>query len=223
TCHEERKRVITAEGHPDSGVFRQPPACLLDRRYHLRNETVTMRKVVPGVVTTHPPASRAAPLPHLDAVAVAARFGRREAALDRLAADAAAVARTAQAIAGRFHRGGTLFVFGNGTAATDAAHVAVEFVHPAIVGKRALPAVALDADVATLTGVAGRAGFGEVFAHQLDLLAGPDDIALGISPHGNCVNVLRALETGHARGLLTVAMVGGDGGAIATSPVVAHL
>lgn len=175
------------------------------------------------MVSTHPPASCAEPRPQLDAVTVAARFGRREAALDRLAADAAAVACTGRAMAERFHRGGTLFVFGNGTAATDAAHVAVEFVHPAIVGKRALPAVALDADVATLTGVAGRVGFSEVFAHQLDLLARPDDIALGISPHGNCVNVLRALETGHARGLLTVAMVGGDGGAIATSPAVAHL
>lgn len=175
------------------------------------------------MVSTYPPASPAVPASHVDAAAVAARFARRETAVDRLAADAATIARTCQAMAERFHRGGTLFVFGNGAAATDAAHVAVEFIHPVIVGKRALPAVALTADVSTLTGVAGRVGFSEVFAHQLRLLAGPDDLALGISPDGNCANVLRALEVGRDRGLLTVAMVGGDGGAIAASPAVAHV
>ena len=67
----------------------------------------------------------------------------------------------------RFHRGGTLVVFGNGTASTDAQHVVVEFVHPVIMGKRALPAISLTADVATVTGIAGTEGFDEVFAHQL--------------------------------------------------------
>ena len=87
-------------------------------------------------------------------------------------------------MAGRFHRGGKLFVFGNGGPSTDAQHVAVEFVHPVIVGKRALPAVSLTADVATVTGVANRAGLEEVFAHQVRLLAEPPDIALGLSADG---------------------------------------
>ena len=59
----------------------------------------------------------------------------------------------------RFHRGGKLVVFGTGAASTDAQHVAVEFVHPVIVGKRALPAISLTSDAATVTGVAASEGF----------------------------------------------------------------
>ncbi|WP_434582024.1 D-sedoheptulose-7-phosphate isomerase [Carbonactinospora thermoautotrophica] len=107
-------------------------------------------------------------------------------------------------------------------AATDGHHVAVEFIHPVIVGKRALPAMALTNDVATLTGVARTQGFDEVYAAQLELLADSRDIALGISPDGQCRNVLRGLEVAHGRGLLTVALTGGDGGEIARSPAVDH-
>jgi D-sedoheptulose 7-phosphate isomerase len=133
------------------------------------------------------------------------------------------VARTCHAMAKRFHGGGKLVVFGNGGPSTDAQHVAVEFVHPVIVGKRALPAVSLTSDVATLTGIANRHGLAEVFAHQVRFLAEPADIALGLSTDGQCVNVRRGLEQAHALGLLTVALTGGDGGAIAASPAVDHV
>jgi D-sedoheptulose 7-phosphate isomerase len=125
-------------------------------------------------------------------------------------------------MAQRFHRGGTLEVFGNGGPSTDAQHVAVEFVHPVIVGKRALPAISLTNDVATITGVARQYGFDEVFAAQLRLLAHPEDIALGISADGNCTNVLRGLEAASEMGLLTVALIGDGGGAIAKNPAIAH-
>src|SRR5919197_5176837 len=107
------------------------------------------------------------------------------------AAEAGRIAEACLAMARRFHQGGRLLAFGNGPWATDAQHVSVEFVHPVIVGKRALPALSLTADVASLTGVASRVGFEEVFAHQLRHLAGPDDIALGISADGRCPGVLR--------------------------------
>jgi D-sedoheptulose 7-phosphate isomerase len=123
----------------------------------------------------------------------------------------------------RFHAGGTLVVFGNGAASTDAQHVAVEFVHPVIVGKRAMPAISLTADVATVTGIASTVGFGEVFAHQLRHLATARDIALGISPDGECGNVLRGLETARGLGMLTVALVGGEGGRIATRQAADHV
>jgi D-sedoheptulose 7-phosphate isomerase len=148
---------------------------------------------------------------------------RRTAPVEDLAAHAADVARTCHAMAVRFHRGGKLVVFGNGGTSTDAQHVAVEFVHPVIVGKRALPAISLTADVATLTGIAGRAGLAEVFAHQIRILAESTDIALGLSTDGRCENVLRGLEQAHAAGLLTVALVGGDGGTIAASGAVDHV
>jgi D-sedoheptulose 7-phosphate isomerase len=123
----------------------------------------------------------------------------------------------------RFHRGGKLVVFGNGGPSTDAQHVAVEFVHPVIVGKRALPALSLTSDVATLTGIANRVGLAETFAHQIRFLAEPADIALGLSTDGECENVLRGLAEARSLGLLTVALVGGDGGAIAAGGMADHV
>lgn len=140
-----------------------------------------------------------------------------------LAGQADAVAQACHAMALRFHQGGKLIVFGTGSASTDAQHVAVEFVHPVLVGKRALPAMSLTTDVATVTGLAERAGTQQIFAHQLQYLSAPADIALGISADGNCASVLAGLATASERGLLTVALAGGDGGAIAASPAVHHL
>jgi D-sedoheptulose 7-phosphate isomerase len=156
---------------------------------------------------------------------VAARdaFSRRVAAGEALAHEAESVSRACHAMAVRFHRGGKLIVFGNGGTATDAQHVVVEFVHPVIVGKRALPAISLTNDPATLTGIARSDGFDAVFAAQLRLLASPEDIALGISVDGRCVNVREALREARAMGLLTVALTGGDGGDVARDGVAEHV
>jgi D-sedoheptulose 7-phosphate isomerase len=150
-------------------------------------------------------------------------FARRVEPGRLLTEDAATIADACHDMAVRFHRGGKLLVFGNGGASTDAAHVAVEFVHPVIVGKRALPAMSLTGDVATVTGVGRTGQFAEVFAHQIRYLADPQDIALGISPDGNCLNVRRGLEVARQLGLLTVALAGGAGGDLATSGVADHL
>jgi D-sedoheptulose 7-phosphate isomerase len=150
-------------------------------------------------------------------------FGRRSEPILGLVKQAAAVAAACHAMAVRFHQGGKLVVFGTGGASTDAQHVAVEFVHPVIVGKRALPAVSLTTDVATVTGLAVREGLRAIFAHQVRVIATPLDIALGMSADGNCESVLAGLVAAKDMGLLTIALVGGDGGAIATSPAVDHL
>ena len=146
-------------------------------------------------------------------------FARRDDPLRDLAGQAEAVATACHAMAVRFHRGGKLIVFGTGGASTDAQHVSVEFVHPVIVGKRALPAISLTSDVATVTGIAERDGMAEIFAHQIRYLARPQDIALGLSADGNCRSVLAGLAEASRLGLLTVALVGGNGGAIAASQV----
>jgi len=148
---------------------------------------------------------------------------RRVKPVEALADDAEQVAAACHAMAVRFHRGGKLVCFGSGGPSTDAQHVAVEFVHPVIVGKRALPAISLTGDVATLTSVAGREGYAEIYAHQLRHLASPDDIALGVSVDGNDRAVLRGLEAAAELGMLTIALVGGsDGGETARSPAVHH-
>jgi len=162
-------------------------------------------------------------LPDSAAEAVQARFERRTAATLEFADQAGAVASAAHAMAVRFHQGGKLVVFGTGGASTDAQHVAVEFVHPVIVGKRALPAISLTCDIATVTAVAAHEGMASIFAHQLRYLAEPADIALGISADGQCTGVLAGLVAARERGLLTVALVGGSGGAIAASPLIDHL
>lgn len=148
---------------------------------------------------------------------------RRIRPLNDFSEHAEEVAQTCHKMASRFHRGGKLLVFGNGGPSTDAQHVAVEFVHPVIVGKRALPALSLTSDVATLTGIANREGLAEVFAHQIRFLAEPQDIALGLSTDGDCVNVLRGLEQAQELGMLTIALTGGHGGAIAARRAADHV
>jgi D-sedoheptulose 7-phosphate isomerase len=150
-------------------------------------------------------------------------FELRSAPVRDLAEQAEAVASACYAMAVRFHMGGKLVTFGTGGSSTDAQHVAVEFVHPVIVGKRALPAISLATDVATVTGVAAREGMAAIFAHQIRYLAEPTDIALGISADGNCPSVLAGLEAARAGGMLTIALAGADGGVIAGSPAVDHL
>jgi len=150
-------------------------------------------------------------------------FARRTEPTAALAAQADAVAQACQAMAVRFHQGGKLVVFGTGASSTDAQHVAVEFVHPVIVGKRALPAISLTTDVATVTGIAEREGMDAIFSHQLRYLAAPGDIALGICGTGRCGSVLAGLATARERGLLTIALTGRQGGATAGSLAADHL
>jgi D-sedoheptulose 7-phosphate isomerase len=100
-------------------------------------------------------------------------------------------------MAGAFQRGGRLITFGSGVGTTDAAHVAVEFMHPVIVGKRALPALAADAEA-------------------LPLLARTDDIALGFAYGADTAVVRTAFTATRARGVLTIALVANEPGTEAT-------
>jgi D-sedoheptulose 7-phosphate isomerase len=154
---------------------------------------------------------------------VAAAFERRVAPARDLVDHAGDIANAAFEMAARFHQGAKLLVFGIGPASTDAQHVAVEFVHPVIVGKRAFPAISLTTDIATVTAIAAQAGMAAVFAHQLGKLAEPGDIAIGISADGNCPSVLAGLAAAGELGLLTVALVGHGGGVIAAISAADHV
>jgi D-sedoheptulose 7-phosphate isomerase len=126
-------------------------------------------------------------------------------------------------MAQRLYRGGRLIAFGNGASSTDAQHIAVEFVHPVIMGKRALPAIALTNDSATLSSIATRYHWDGVFAYQLKYLARPEDIAIGFSLDDQCHNVCQGLQAAREIGMLTLALVGGDNSFIIRSMVVDHL
>jgi D-sedoheptulose 7-phosphate isomerase len=140
---------------------------------------------------------------------VDAHFARsRHAAAAFFDAHAGAIAVACERLAERFARGGALFVLGSGAQATDAHHVAVEFVHPVIVGKRALPAIALTSDAAVVTGAAATDS-GSMFAAALPSLARPRDVALALCGSSPTPATERALDAARARGLLTLAFSGG--------------
>ncbi len=120
-----------------------------------------------------------------------------------------AIADACEQLANRFRVGGRLFVFGTGASASDAQHVSVEFVHPVIVGKRALPAIALTSDAGSITAYERS---DDMFAHQLDVLASPRDIALGISAGVLDASTSRGLAQARERGQLVIALVGRNNG-----------
>jgi D-sedoheptulose 7-phosphate isomerase len=115
-------------------------------------------------------------------------------------------------MAQRFREGRKLLVMGNGGSACDALHVAVEFKHPIIEKRRALPAEALMADIATLTAISNDLDFSRIFVNQLRLVSQPGDMALAISTSGKSPNLIYALEAARSRGLMTIAFAGKDGG-----------
>jgi D-sedoheptulose 7-phosphate isomerase len=124
------------------------------------------------------------------------------------------------AMARAFHHGRKLLVCGNGGSATDAEHVATEFMHPITVGRRALPAISLTNDTATMTAVANDVSFADVFSRQIIALGKAGDVLLGVSTSGNSENLLRAFETAKRMGLITIGYAGGDGGKVAASDAV---
>ena len=126
--------------------------------------------------------------------------------------EAGRIAEACWAMARRFPQGGRLLAFGNGAQASDAQHVSVEFVHPVIVGKRALPALALTNDSATMSGMMAKGNTDRLFTHQIRVLARSQDIAMGFSLDGNDATILDALNLAKRMGLLTLSLAGGDGG-----------
>lgn len=111
--------------------------------------------------------------------------------------------------------GGKVLWFGNGGSAADAQHLAAEFVNRLDTERRAFAAIALTTDSSVLTSVANDVGFRYVFARQIEALARPGDVAIGITTSGASENVIEAVRTAAARGVRTAVLTGGDGGAIA--------
>jgi D-sedoheptulose 7-phosphate isomerase len=130
------------------------------------------------------------------------------------------LAAAGAAMADRFRAGGRLLAFGNGGSATDADGT-VELLRRPPSG-RPLPAVSLVEDRAVLTALANDIGFEWVFARQVIAYARAGDMAMGFSTSGDSVNVLRALEEAHRRGVLTVGLSGYEGGTMASSDAVDH-
>ena len=123
------------------------------------------------------------------------------------------IADAARAIHQRLTQGGTLIIFGNGGSATDANDWAIDCVHPPE-GYRSVPAISLSMESANITAIANDVGMDLIFLRQMIAQARPADVAIAISTSGGSRNLILALEEARKRGLLTVALLGYDGGEI---------
>ena len=116
-------------------------------------------------------------------------------------------------IAECFRKGNKLLIFGNGGSSTDAMHFAEELTGKFRKDRQPLPAISLT-DPSHITCVANDYGFEEVFARGVEALGKTGDIAIGISTSGNSENVIRALDKAKELGMVTIALLGMDGGKI---------
>jgi len=117
-------------------------------------------------------------------------------------------------IAGVLGSGGKILIAGNGGSATDASHFAGEMVVrlSAQKNRQALSALALTTDSAIITACGNDYGFEHIFARQVEGLGNKGDMLFVISTSGNSSNLIKAVQIAHEKGLLTVGLLGNDGG-----------
>ena len=131
------------------------------------------------------------------------------------AANGQAVVDAARTLADVYRRGGRLFTMGNGGSSCDAAHVAVEFLHPITAGRPALTAIDLSCDTTMMTAVANDVGFTHIFVRQLIAQARAGDGLIGLSTSGNSQNLIRAFDKAKEMGVSTIGLAGMSGGEMA--------
>ena len=144
------------------------------------------------------------------ALAVEERFSEIARMFENAAKSAfpAAVAEAARLLSDAYERNGKLLVFGNGGSASDAQHLAGELVVRFQKNRRALGAIALCCDAAVLTACSNDFAYHEVFARQVEALARPGDVALGITTSGTSPNVLKGLAMARSLGVKTILLTG---------------
>lgn len=143
-------------------------------------------------------------------------YGRSLAAaretFDALAPLEDAMVRAADAVVSALTSGRKLMLCGNGGSASDAAHIAAEFVCRFIGDRRPYPALALGVDGGLLTAIGNDYEFSDAFSRQVHAFGQPGDVLIGISSSGKSRNVLAAIEEARRRQMVTVALLGRDGG-----------
>jgi D-sedoheptulose 7-phosphate isomerase len=130
----------------------------------------------------------------------------------RNAAVVSIIAKVSERLVDTITKGNKVLLFGNGGSAADAQHIAAEFVGRFAFDRPALPALALSVNTSCVTAIGNDYGFERVFSRQIEALARPGDLAIGISTSGNSANVLHGLSVAQKMGLCTVALTGCTGG-----------
>jgi len=124
----------------------------------------------------------------------------------------AQAADVAERVVAALRAGNKVIFFGNGGSSMDAGHLAAELLGRFYYDRPALPAVSLPDSTAAMTAIGNDYSYSEVFSRQLRGIAVAGDVAIALSTSGNSENVLRALETARAGGVLAVALTGSTGG-----------
>jgi len=122
------------------------------------------------------------------------------------------VAKVSEILVCTLKQGNKVLLFGNGGSAADAQHIAAELVGRFASDQPALPALALSVNTSCVTAIGNDYGFDQVFSRQIEALARPGDVAIGISTSGNSANVVRAMSAARKMGLRTIALTGRTGG-----------
>ena len=126
-----------------------------------------------------------------------------------------AIEEASRLIAGAFNDGRKLILFGNGGSATDASHIAAEFVGRYRKERPGLNAVSLNTNMAIMTAVANDYDYSEVFSRQLKAIAEEGDVVIAISTSGNSANIIKAVDAAKRKKLRTIAFTGAKGGKLA--------
>jgi D-sedoheptulose 7-phosphate isomerase len=129
----------------------------------------------------------------------------------------AGVVHAADLISRAFAEGGKVLLFGNGGSASDASHIATEFVGRFMAERRALPALSLSSDDSAVTAIANDYGFARVFARQVEAFGRRGDVVLAISTSGRSVNVLEGVRTARDLGMASIGLTGTGGGELAAA------
>lgn len=124
------------------------------------------------------------------------------------------IKEAAEVISEALAKGGKVLFCGNGGSASDALHLSAELVGRFQKERKAMAALSLNENVATMTAIANDYGYEKVFARAVEGLMKPEDVFVGISTSGNSENVLKALEEAKRIGGKTIALTGKDGGAM---------
>lgn len=125
------------------------------------------------------------------------------------------IARAAQAMVDCLMHDGKILVCGNGGSAADSQHFAAELINRFEVERPGLPAIALTTDSSVLTSIANDYDYKQIFSKQVRALGMEGDVLLAISTSGNSPNVVEAITAAHERGMVVVALTGGEGGQMA--------
>ncbi len=128
----------------------------------------------------------------------------------------AQIAQAGQLLANALGQGRKLIWFGNGGSATQSQHMAAEFIGRFKADRRSLPSISLTENMASITAIGNDYAFEQIFSRQLEGLAQPGDVALGLSTSGNSGNVLRGMRRAKELGVGTIGLTGGTGGQMRT-------